>query len=243
MKALKITVSGSYKTSNNEIVEFENISGFVPYVEDEYAKMHVRRRYTPEWVKNAVDRDGKKLYPNRIDRMRQVFIEEIEEVDHKFEYIGKDIKKMSYGELQDLATAKDLRTIPLPKQTSGVDIREMREKAYLEYSAKVMRDPINVKNPDPEYSSKQGSRSVFDFAKLPPLFVESGEARIDTSSKVTNDEILNLEMKPRDLNSTLKDDFSLADLKAIAKEKGINYHHKIGFDKLYDMLYGSGSID
>lgn len=243
MKALKVTVSGSYKTANGDVIDFEDVQGVIPAVEEEHAKMHVRRRYASEWIRDAVDDTDKKVYPQRIDRMRQCFIDDIEETDHKFSYVGKDIKKMSYEELQDLATAKDLRTIPLPKKTSGVDIREMREKAYLEYSAKVLGNPIDVKHPDPEYASKQGARLVFDFAKVPSLLVEDGEARLETGAKVTNEEILDLEMKSRDINSTPKDDFTLNDLKEIAKEKGIKHHWNIGFDKLYDMLYGSGSSE
>lgn len=243
MKALEVTVSGSYKTANGDVIDFEDVKGIIPYVDEELAKMHVRRRYASEWVREAKDATDKKTYPNRIDRMRQVFVDDIQETNYDFSYLGKDIKKMSYEELQDLATVKDLRTVPLPKKTSGVDIREMREKVYLEYSAKVLKKIIDTKYPEPAYSSKQGNRVVFDFAKLPPLVVESPEARLETSKKMTNEEILDIEMKSRDLNSTPKDDLTLDDLKGIANQKGIEYHHKIGFDKLYNLLLGSGVSD
>lgn len=243
MKALKVTVSGSYKTANGDIIDFEDVSGVIPHVEEEHAKMHVRRRYASEWVREATDDKDKKTYPQRIDHMRQVFIDDMEEVEHDFSFIGKDIKKLSYEELQDLATAKDLRTIPLPKKISGVDIREMRTKAYLEYSSKVVGVFIDVNVPEAEHASKQGDRLVFDFAKLPPLTVESGEARIDTSKKMTNEEILAAEQKAMDIHDTPKDKLTLDDLKAIAKEKGIKHHHMLGFDKLYALLYGSGSVE
>lgn len=235
--ALKVTVSGSYKTSNGEIVDFEDVSGIIPLVDEEHAKMHVRRRYASEWVGAALDDADKKLYPKRIDRMRQCWIDDLEETVHEFSYVGKDIKKMTYEELQDLATAKDLRTIPLPKKISGVDIREMRQKAYLEYSAKVLQNPIDEKKPLPEHASKSGDRLMFDFAKLPPLEVSDGEARVETAQKITNEEILDQEMKPQTLGSKHKDQFTLEQLKDLAKKKNVKHHWNIGFDRLYDMLF------
>tara|TARA_R110000851_G_scaffold246062_1_gene398770 strand:- start:11461 stop:12177 length:717 start_codon:yes stop_codon:yes gene_type:complete len=238
MKALKITVSGSYKTANGEIIDFEDVTGVTPHVDDQHAKMHVRDRYASEWVRDAMDGD-KKLYPQRIDIMRQVFIDDIEEIEHDFDYVGKDIKKMTYEDLQDLATVKDLRVIPLPKKISGVDIREMRTKAYLEYSAKVNGRVIDTNNPEPEFSSKVGDRLQFDFAKCPAIIVGDAESRVETSQKITNDDILNAEMKNRDLSDkSLKTSLSMDEMKAMAKEKGITHHWNIGEDKLYSLLFG-----
>lgn len=222
MKALKVTVSGAYKTANGDIIDFEDISGVIPFVGTEHAKMHVRSRYASEWVRNAKKADGEPMFTSRIDIMRQVFIDDIEEVEYDFSYVGKDIKKMSYEELQDLATAKDLRTIPLPKYVSGVDIREMRTKAYVEYSTEVKGDVISERDPD------------FDFAKLNPLFVD-GEARIETAKKLTNDEIIEQEQKIT--SGTIKDNLTLEDLQKIAKDKGIKHHPMMGFDKLYSLVY------
>lgn len=237
--ALKITVSGSYKTSNGEIIDFEDVQGIIPKVDEEHAKMHVRRRYASEWVRDAKDDTDKKIYPKRIDRMRQCWVDEIEETVHDFSYLGKDIKKMTYEELQDLATVKDLRTVPLPKKISGVDIRDMRTKAYLEYSEKVLGKPIDNKRPIPEHASKVGDRLVFDFAKLPALRVEDDMARVDTSKKITNEEILEQEQKAQKLGSKHKDQFTFDDLKALADKKGIKYHWNIGFDRLYEQLFGT----
>jgi len=237
MKSLEVTISGSYKTSSGEIVDFENVKGFIPFVDDEHAKMHVRSRYATEWIRNLKDRNGDKVYSNRIDTMRQVFIDDIKQDDTKFSFVGKNIKDMSYDELQDLATSKDIRRIPLPKSLSGVDLREMRTQAYLGYSDKCLGVNINVNNPLPQHSSKVGDRLTFDFAKLPDLFVEDSEARVDLSQKVTNDEMIDMEMKPMNEAETPKSHLTLADLKNIADTKNISYHHKIGFDKLYGMLF------
>lgn len=240
MKALKVTVSGSYKTGQGDIIDFEDLSGIIPFVENEYAAMHVRSRYASEWIRSEKDGNGEKVYPNRIEHMRLVHIDGVEEVDHDFSYVGKDIKKMSYEELQDLATAKDLRGIPLPRGISEVDIREMRTKAYIEYSGKILNKFIDENNPPPELSDKVtlpgGEEQLsLNFAKFPPLVVD-GDIRKEMSQKVTNDEIIEYEMKPKVNDSS---DLTLEDLKQIADSKNIQYHHRIGFDKLHSMVYGS----
>lgn len=237
MKALEVTVSGSYKTANGDIVDFEDVKGVIPEVDEEHAKMHVRSRYASEWVRNAKDKNGDKLFKSRIDMMRQVFVDDMKPVKGDFSYVGKNIKEMSYEELQDLATAKDLRTIPLPKHISGVDLREMRTKAYLDYSDKVLGRKIDVNNPLPEHSSQMNGKDTFDFAKLPKLVVD-GDARVDTSKKVTNEEIISQEQKQMPVNETPKSNLTLEELKQIADNKGISYHWNVGFEKLYAELFG-----
>lgn len=239
--ALKVTVSGSYKTANGDIIDFEDVKGIIPLVDEEHAKMHVRRRYASEWVRELKSETDKKVYPERIDRMRQVFIDDIEETIHDFSFKGKDIKKMTYEELQDLATLKDLRSVPLPKKISGVDIRDMRTKAYLEYSEKVKGELIDERSPLPEHASKVGGRLQFDFAKLPELVVEDEAPRTETAGKITNDDILDQEMKPQKLGSQHKDQFTLQQLKDLADKNNIKYHWNIGFDRLYEQLFSKGA--
>lgn len=241
MKALKVTVSGSYKTAGGDIVDFEDVSGVIPFVDEEHAKMHVRGRYASEWVRSAEGETGKKIYPDRIEKMRQVFVDDMVEVNENFSYVGKDIKKMTYEELQDLATAKDLRAIPLPKKISGVDIREMRQKAYLDYRAKVMNDPIDENRPPVEYADEVrnvegGVDLIFNFSKVPELIVDGG-TRVETSGKLSNDDIIEQEQKPMMNNETLKDTLTLEDLKKLADDKGIKYHWNVGFEKLYAILF------
>ena len=224
MKALKVTISGSYKTSKGDIIDFEDISGVIPFVSEEHAKMHVMRRYASEWIRAKTNKDGEKVFKDRIEHMRQVFVDEIEETYYDFSYVGKDIKKMSYEELQDLATAKDLRTIPLPKAFSGLSLREMRVKAYLAYSEKVNKIVLNDNDPD------------FNFADLPEL--KAGESvRKEPVAKMTNDDIINQEQKSTSTAST-KSTLTLDDLKKIADEKGIDYSKDIGFDSLHAQLFG-----
>lgn len=229
MKALKVTISGSYKTAQNEIIDFEDVSGTIPFVDEDHAFMHIKSRYAADWIRAALDEDGKKIYLDRIEKIRQVFADNYEEVEQDFSYVGQDIKKMSYDELQDLATAKDLRYIPLPKLASGFSLREARVRAYVAYSEKVMNSFIN--------ESDEG----FNFAELPPLVVD-GDTRKEMAKKVTNDEILDQAEKPAVMvGGKEKTDLTLEDLKGIADKKNIKYHWNIGFDKLYSMLYGGGA--
>lgn len=227
VKALQVTISGSYRTATKEIVDFEDVKGIIPHVGEDLAAMHVRGRYAVMWVKAAEDKKGEKLYTKRIEDMRQVFVDEIKEVDvEQFSFVGKDVRELDYIELQDLATAKDLRKVPLPKETSGASLREVRQVAYVEYAEKVHREFIDINDPE------------FNYAKLPKLKID-GEARREASKKFTNEEIIEQE---QDTTSTqgVKSDLTLEDLKEMADKKGIKYHPATGFEKMYVKIFGTG---
>lgn len=228
MKALKVTISGSYRTANKEVIDFQDVEGFIPYVDEELAIMHVQGRYAVTWIKNAVDKKGEKIYKARITHIRQVFVDNMETTDYKFSFIGKDIKDMSYEELQDLATLKDLRRIPLPKEMSGVSLREMRERAYLEYTKRIL---------DKSYGDKDKD---FNYAKAPAVIVNDMVSRKESSQKITNEEMIAQEQGNASLSPT-KNTLSLDDLKGIAKQKGVMHPADIGFDALYGLLYGGGA--
>lgn len=225
MKALKALISGSYKTTQGDIIDFEDVTGVIPLVDDEHAFMHIKSRYAATWVKDALTSTDKKVYPERIEKVREVFLDDTDEVEANFSYVGKDIKKMDYDELQDLATAKDLRYIPLPKRISGFSLREARMRAYICYSEKVLDKIID--------QNEEG----FNFAKLPELVVDAG-ARVEASKTVTNDEVIDNEMQHHVNNKRPEADLSLDELKRIADDKGIRYHWNVGRDKLYAALYG-----
>lgn len=228
VKALKVTISGSYRTANRDIVDFDDVSGIIPFVDEDLAAMHVRGRYAVMWVKNAVDKAGAKLYPKRIEDMRQVFIDDIEEIEvDEFSYVGKDIKELTFEEMQDLATAKDLRSIPLPKELSGTSLREMREKAYLAYSEKVLGRYIDPNKPE------------YNYAKLDKLRID-GDVRREATGKITNEEMIEQEQKNPSTEPPKKN-LTLDDLKNIAKHKGIQVQPDIGFDELYGKLYGGAA--
>jgi len=227
MKALKITISGSYRTAKGDVVDFEDVTGIIPKVDEDLAIMHVQSRYSVPWIKLAKNKKGDFLYPQRVDTVRQVFVDDITDYEIRFSYLGKDIKAMSYIELQDVATANDLRKVPLPKELSGVSLREIRQQAYLSYSDIVLGKFIDVDADD------------FNFSKLPPIIVDDSVHR-DTSGKITNDEIISGEQDNRS-TSPARESYTIADLKKIADGKGINYHSSIGFDALHTRLFGGAS--
>lgn len=227
MKALKVTISGSYRTAKGDIIDFEDVKGSIPKVDEDLAIMHVRSRYAVMWINESKNKDGDKLYPQRVDAIRQVFVDDIKEANSNFSYIGKDIKEMSYRELQDLATAKDLRKVQLPKELSGISLREMRQAAYVAYSENVLKEEIDV------------NAEGFNYMKLPALVIDGGVCR-DASNTFTNDEIIDQEQKNKDTGSS-KENYTLKDLKKMADNKNVPYHNSIGFDALYIKLFGGSS--
>jgi len=227
MKALKVTISGSYLNGKREIVDFENVVGVVPATDYDVAVMHIRNRFANPWISSAVDKNGKKIYEDRVELIRQVFIDNVEEVEHDFSFFGKNIKEMTDEELQDLSVFKDLRRVPLPKRVSGTDIREARTVAYCEYSDNTLGTDLIRKKDQPE----------FDFANMPPLVV-TGTSKRDATVKLTNDEVLEQEQKKMGIKATPKSNMTLDELRRIAKEKNIAYSQTTGFDDLYAKIFG-----
>lgn len=226
MKLMKATISGSYRTSTGEYVDFDDVEGFLPFVDEDVAAMHIRGRYAVMWVKAATDSKGEKKYPLRVQNMRQVFIDRLETVEgDNLSFIGKDIKEMGYEELQDLATFKDLRRIPLPKELSGVSLRDMRAKAYVSYVEEVLM------------KEAPSEAEMARFGDLPPVFVEGGYRR-DETVKLTNEEVIEREASPRNLGESAKQSMTIDELKDLARQKHIPFHPNIGFDKLYEKIYG-----
>lgn len=241
-KLLEVTISGSYK-GTKETFDFDNVKGIIPVVAEDLATMHVQGRYAAPWIKAAKKKDGSPMYPERIEHMRQVFVDSIKEIEaDELSYIGKDIKEMSYEELQDLATAKDLRRIPLPKELSGASIREMRQQAYWEYGAQVLgmddNQKLNEKRPIAVERRINPMTEGYNFAKLPPMIVSDGVARRDMTQKVTNEDMIEIEQNAKKLSETPKSQLTLDDLKGIAKQKSIAHSPNIGFDALYAKIFG-----
>jgi len=49
-KALKVTISGSYRTADREVIDFSGIEGVIPFTTQELAEMHIRKRYARMWI-------------------------------------------------------------------------------------------------------------------------------------------------------------------------------------------------
>lgn len=215
MKAYKVTISGCYHAAGEKIIDFSGVTGTIPFQDEEIATMHIRKRYARMWIMNNPK------YHDRIKRMREVYVDSMEETEANFSFVGKDIKVMTQEELQDLATAKDLRLIPLYKTGSE---REARIKAYAAYSEEVLKEKVPYKEVG------------FNLMKQPPLIVNDSAWRKDTTKKLTNDEVLNGEA---DLNkSAPKTNLNRTELEQIAKAQNINFHPNISDEKLYARIYG-----
>ena len=232
-RMLKVTISGSYYNSKKEKVDYDKVTGVIPWCDEDQATMHVQGRYVRKWIKDAVDADGKPKYTERFDKLHQTFIDKIEETSGTLSFVGKDIKELSPDELQDLATAKDIRTIPLPN--SGHSSRAMLEKAYEGYSKVVLKRKLK---PAPHEAG-------FSFAKLPSIIL-TAEGRVDTARKITNDEVIEAAMRGSKVSygesgSKPEERFSLEELQTLAEEAGVDYDGNTTHAQLYKAVFGSAA--
>lgn len=215
-KALKVTISGSYRTADFKVVDFSNLSGFIPMQDEEIATMHIRGRYARIWIMNEPK------YSQRLYSVRECYVDNLEACEHDFSYLGKDIRAMTQDELQDLATVKDLRIIPLYKVTSE---RHARTLAYAAYSEQILKEPVNYK--------VQG----FNLTKQPPIVVTDSSWRRDTTKKLTNDEVMDGESIIGQ-EETRETSLTRTDLEQLARNQNIEFHPKISDAKLYERIYG-----
>jgi hypothetical protein len=224
MKALKITISGSYKTEgkSKERVDFMDMERIIPYVPEEFAAQQVRARYARMWL--ILDPKYKKR-PS-IGRP-SVYIDKSEVIEnHDFGFEGKDIRAMDVEELQDLACAFSLRRIPLFQEA---DLRRMRTIAYAEYNNEVLS------NGKLDYNE-----SGFNIMDYDPIIVKSAAVEVKKNPIEA--------LIPKE-DGTLPDgsavpkrgSVSIDELKEVAKELGVKFNPKVPYDVLYDKVYRQAS--
>lgn len=230
VKKYRAVISGSYRASNKDVIDFDDLVVYLPYTDEDVALMHIRGRYAVMAITKAKKQDGEKRFPLRVEDLRQVFIDSLKVVEgDQFSFVGKDIKELDYDELQDLATAKDLRRIPLPKELSGVSLREMRSTAYASYSEEI----LGTKKIDDEQLAR--------FHDLPEIKAD-GVTRRDRTIKMSNDEIIDREQAKQDLiGGKSKDNLTMAELKHLAQTKNVKFYDSISFDELYAKVMGGGA--
>lgn len=237
---LKVTISGSYKSSSKEIIDFERVTGIIPYLDEDKANQMIIRRYAVIWIKQAkkLNPDGTETDEPRyqhIQKMRQVFIDSMDENDEEpnavLSYVGKNIMEMNFEELQDLAAAKDLSAVPLYRTGSLVHARRV---AWSEYVKKVLK----AVGPEFDYSNQ-----AFNPSKHEPVFAD-GEVRRATEHVADIEETIdreNLALQGKakaNVTDASQSHLTLPQLKALADSKKIGYHASIGYDALYKKLYG-----
>lgn len=205
MKAYKITISGDYRSDNREVVDFDNVVGYVPVTDDDLVYQCVRHRYAEMWIRND------ERYTRRFRTIRVCEIVSQEEVDYDFSYVGKDVREMSYSELQDLATAKQLSRIPAFRKSGLLTARKV---AYGELMEKMKGKKLDLND------------ETFSLSDMPPLVVDGSVDNVRKMKPSISDII------DQQTNLTVER------LKEILDEKGIAYHHRAGFDKLYELAFG-----
>lgn len=213
MKMLKLKLSGAYRSNNNELVEFSNLTGFIPAIDEELILMAARRRYAPMWLMN----DPK--YTKRVENVCECFVDDVEEAEGELSFLGKDVRDMTMEELQDLAVYKDIRTIPLYKRAS---LRQMQAVAYADYAKKELGMDLDWRD--------EGFMHEFKGKKYEPVIAEGGKKK--SKAPVDIDTVLD----------AAEGKLSLEALKKIADDRGIGYHPAIGQDKLLAKLQGAGVL-
>lgn len=224
-KFYQFTISGSYHNSKKEICDYEGVVVKVPFTElEEIAVMHLQSRYAMVAIRN-----DERYKEDRVHHLRQVFVDKTEIVEGNLSFVGKDLKELTDEEMQDLATAKDLRGIPLPKQQSSMSLRDMRVLTYIAYSEKVLGKEID---------SKTREEITNNFAKQPSIIVD-GAGRVETTGKVSNDEMIEDEQRNTGEGSKPEDRFTLIELKTLARQKQISFDENTKDEKkLFNYLYG-----
>ncbi|MFA5116368.1 MAG: hypothetical protein WC486_03710 [Candidatus Omnitrophota bacterium] len=213
---LKVTVSGDYRTSGklgSDIVDFEGVVVMMPECHEDFIMPNVQNRLLQIAIKND------KRYTQRFEMFRSVYIDKVEKVDGKPSVVGKNIKELSWEELQELACYKNLRLIPAYR---GTDLRYAREVAYAEYSKHILGKEIDRE------------AKGYNFAELPDLFVDGSEKKAVSPKQQTNEEAIKEEQD----NSGPGADktFTLAELKQIAKDKGIKLPANVSYEKAFKLV-------
>ncbi len=227
---LEFTVSGSYYDSKKETIDFEGIKIRIPACDEErgIGSMHLRSRYVEKALRQELDKNGDVKYPKRIEKVRQVFVDDCKSAKGRLSFVGKNIKELTIEEMQDLATSKDLRFIPNPG--SGMSKRDMQIRAYVAYSDRILKKTI------------KWQEESFNFAKLPGIILTE-EARSEESGKISNEEMIDMERTAKATGYGEKDSpetrFTLEELKTIADSKSIHYAADVEFKELYSTLFSA----
>lgn len=252
-KTLKVTISGSFKASDGDIESFDKVTGIIPALEEEKANQMVIRRYAIIWIGQARKNgpDGKPTEEpkyKRVQKVRQVFIDSIEENDEapkaELSYVGKDILDMNFEEIQDLAAANDLSGVPLYKTCS---LQHARRVAWSEYAIKVLGleeylDP-KARKPQNIYDHRTMG---FNPKHHEPIVADgrirrSGEHVADIEETIDRENMAMQGKAKATVVDTTKSRLSLDQLKAIADGKGISYHKSIGYEQLYKKIYSAAA--
>lgn len=247
-KTLKVTISGSFRGANKQIESFDNVTGVIPYLDDDKATQMVIRRYARIWVQQVkkCGPDGKpteELLYKHVQHIRQVFIDSVDEnPDTQLSYVGKNVMEMNFGEIQDFAAANDLSGVPLYKATSLTQARRM---AFSEYAIKVL-DLFEADDPKSKKPQNLYDHKVLGFNpnRFEPIIADGVIRRagghVADIEETLDREALALKGKvSASVSDPGKSRMTLEQLKAVADGRNISYHKSIGYDQLYKKIYSA----
>ena len=243
---LKVIISGSFKASDGEIESFDNVQGIIPRLSTDIlpgdtiskADQMIITRYAPIWIgreRKANDKDAPKY--KRVQKVRQVFIDSIDDNDDDgvLDYVGMDVMKMNFEQLQDFAAANDLSAIPRYKVNS---LAHARRVAWSEAARKI----YGAEGPEFMWTNQ-----AFNPSKHEPIIAD-GEVRMSGAKganieETIDREALALQGKAKaNVSDPTQSRLSLDQLKAIADEKKITYSKTIGYEQLYSKIYGTKKV-
>lgn len=230
-KVWHVVISGSYRKAKKDIVDYSEIEGMIPLVDEEIAVQMARKRYALMWIPASGN------YPDRLESVREVHIDSMKPalMKGKFSYVGKNIGDMTWEELQDFAVANDLRTVPLYKKGS---IRNAQNIAYAAYAKDVLqwKPKGNTEIEKAAWRLLTNHQELgFNIAKNPKI-TATDTMRVDSSQKINNDEMIELEQKSA--KGSIKSTLTLPELQAIASSKNIPYEESDDASTLYNRIYG-----
>lgn len=154
---LRVICSGAFR-NNKEMNDFSDFEIIMPDCPDDWIKSNC--------INRCFTRMGEKVFKKRIDSLHSLYVDSVEknyktkDKELKPSCCGKNIKNLTWDELQDFAIMFCLRAVP--KFREG-DLRHAREVAYREYLEKINGQVIQEK---------------FNFAAAPDLIVPDVATKI-----------------------------------------------------------------
>lgn len=214
---IELTLSGTYKNqagTKGEVFDYMDLKVKMPVCDEELHLFNVQR-LTGLAITASED------YKNRCETVRETFVDGFKDIDEANPIIGKDIKGFDWVYLQYLAISKGINKIPLTRNTS---LREAREIAYKEYSKSCLHIPVDD--------------SIL-FNDLPELIVVDNGVKKEAVKQLDGDDAYDIDFNQK-VSPTGKP--SLDELKAIADKHNVQYSSKIGYDKLEKRLSDYGHM-
>lgn len=243
---LLVVISGSFRATDKEIESFDNVRGIIPRLSQDVqpgdtlskAEQMIITRYAPIWIGRArkANEPEAKLYKT-VQKVRQVFIDSIDDNDDEgvLDYVGMDVMKMNFEQLQDFAAANDLSAVPRYKVNS---LAHARRVAWSEAARKIH----GLEGPEYMWTNQ-----AFNPSRHEPLIADahvrlSGAKGADIEETIDR-EALALQGKAKaNVTDPSQSRLTLDQLKAIADEKKVPYAKNIGFDQLYSKVYGTKKV-